>query len=135
MATYEFLSDEWLDEARAIRAEFDGRGATIDHAIRMNLVVTDAPLGDGTVEAHADTTSGSLVVDKGHIDPADLKVTVEYAVAKAILVEGDANAAMQAFMQGRIRVEGDISKLIALQSITPDPVTMEIGSRIQAMTA
>ena len=29
MATYEFLSDDWLDEARSIRAEFDGRGATI----------------------------------------------------------------------------------------------------------
>ena len=27
MATYQFLSDEWLAEARAIRAEFDGKGA------------------------------------------------------------------------------------------------------------
>ena len=28
MATYLFLSDDWLDEARSIRAEYEGRGAT-----------------------------------------------------------------------------------------------------------
>ena len=39
MATYQFLSDEGLDRARASRAEFDGKGATIDHSIRMNLVI------------------------------------------------------------------------------------------------
>ncbi len=135
MATYEFLSDDWLIETRAIRAEFDGKGVTIDHAIRMNLVVNEVPFGGGTVEAHADTTSGSLVLETGHIDPVDLKVTVDYDVAKAILVEGDPNAGIQAFMQGKIKVEGDISKLMALQTMTPDPVAAEIGSRIQAITA
>jgi putative sterol carrier protein len=56
-------------------------------------------------------------------------------VAKAILVEGDPNAGFQAFMQGKIKVEGDISKLMALQTITPDPVAAEIGARVQAITA
>jgi putative sterol carrier protein len=135
MPTYDFLSDDWLTEARAIRAEFDGKGATIEHSIRMNLVVNEVPFGEGTVNAHADTSSGSLVLEIGHIDPADLKVTVDYDVAKAILVEGDPNAGIQAFMQGKVKVEGDISKLMALQTITPDPVAAEIGSRIQAITA
>ncbi len=135
MATYEFLSDDWLAETRAIRAEFEGKGATIEHSIRMNLVVNEPPFGDGPIEAHADTTSGSLVLDRGHIEAVDLTVTVEYAVAKAILVEGDPNADIQAFMQGRVKVDGDISKLLALQTLSPDPVAVEIGSRIQAMTA
>ena len=135
MATYEFLSDDWLAETQAIRAEFEGKGASIDHAIRMNLVVNEPPFGDGPIEAHADTTSGSLVLDRGHIEPVDLTVTVDYSVAKAILVEGDPNAGIQAFMQGKVKVEGDISKLLALQSTSPDPVAAEIGSRIQAMTA
>ena len=134
MATYQFLSDEWLAEARAIRAEFDGKGASIEHSIRMNLVIAVVPFGEGTVEAHVDTSSGELVLDTGHIDPVDLKVSLDYDVAKAILVEGNPQAGIQAFMSGKIKVEGDIAKLMALQSISPDPVAAEIGARILAMT-
>ena len=47
MATYLFLSDEWLDEARSIRAEYEGRGGTIEHAVRMNLVVSRCPSARG----------------------------------------------------------------------------------------
>ncbi len=133
MATYQFLSDEWLDEARSIRSEFDGKGA-ISQAIRMNLVIDSVPFGEGTVDAHVDTTTGELVLDTGHIDPVDLKVSLDYDVAKAILVEGNPQAGMQAFMSGKIKVEGDIAKLMALQSMPPDPVAAEIASRIQAMT-
>ncbi|MGH9079643.1 MAG: SCP2 sterol-binding domain-containing protein, partial [Acidimicrobiales bacterium] len=134
MATYQFLSDEWLDEARSIRSEFDGKGGAISQAIRMNLVIGEVPFGPGTVDAHVDTTSGELVLDTGHIDPVDLKVSLDYDVAKAILVEGNPQAGMQAFMSGKIKVEGDIAKLMALQSLPPDPVAAEIASRIQAMT-
>jgi hypothetical protein len=134
MATYQFLSDEWLVEARSIRAEFDGRGATIDQSIRMNLVIGAVPFGEGTVLAHVDTSTGELVLDTGHIDPIDLTVSLEYEVAKAILVEGNPQAGIQAFMSGKIRVEGDIAKLMALQSATPDPAAAEIAARILAIT-
>jgi putative sterol carrier protein len=135
MATYQFLSDDWLAEARSIRAEFDGKGATIEHSIRMNLNILEVPFGKGTVEAHVDTSSGELELDTGHIDPIDLTVTLDYDIAKAILVEGNPQAGMQAFMSGKIKVDGDIAKLLALQSITPDPTAAEIASRILAMTA
>jgi len=134
MATYQFLSDEWLVEARSIRAEFDGRGATIDQSIRMNLVIGAVPFGEGTVLAHVDTSTGELILDTGHIDPIDLTVSLEYEVAKAILVEGNPQAGIQAFMSGKIRVEGDIAKLMALQSATPDPAAAEIAARILAIT-
>jgi hypothetical protein len=134
MATYQFLSDEWLDEARAIRAEFDGRGGTIEHAIRMNLVIGTVPFGEGIVLAHVDTSSGELVLDTGHIDPVDLTVSLDYDVAKAILVEGNPQAGLQAFMSGKIKVEGDIAKLMALQTVAPDPTAAEIAARILAIT-
>ena len=135
MATYPFLSDEWLDEARGIRAEYEGTGASIDHSIRMNLVVVEVPFGEGTVLAHADTSGGELVLDVGHLDPVDLTVTVGYDIAREILVEGNPQAGLQAFMQGKIKVEGDIAKLMALQSVTPDPSATEMAARIQAITA
>ena len=134
MATYLFLSDQWLDEARTIRAEYDGRAGSIDHSVRMNLVVIEVPFGDGAIHAHADTSTGELVLDLGHIDPADLTVTVSYDIARAILVEGNPQVGLQAFMQGRIKVEGDIAKLMALQTATPDPTAAEIAARIQAIT-
>jgi hypothetical protein len=76
MATYLFLSDEWLDEARTIRSEYEGRTGSIDHSVRMNLVVIEVPFGEGAVHAHVDTSTGELVLDIGHIEPVDLKVTI-----------------------------------------------------------
>ena len=134
MATYLFLSDEWLDEAKSIRAEYEGRGGTIEHSVRMNLVVVEVPFGEGQVHAHADTSTGELVLDLGHIDPADLKVSIGYDVARAILVEGNPQVGHQAFMQGKIKVDGDIAKLMALQTASPDPTAAEIAARIQAIT-
>ncbi len=134
MATYPFLSDTWLDEARAIRTAYDGKNAPIAHAVRMNLIITDVPFEPGTIHAHLDTTSGELELDIDHIDPVDLTVTLEYDIAKAILIEGDPQAGMQAFMTGKIKVEGDMAKLLALQGGVPDPATAEVAARIQAIT-
>jgi len=134
MATYLFLSEEWLDEARSIRAEYEGHGGSIEHSVRMNLIVEEVPFGEGSIHAHADTSTGELVLDVGHIDPVDLKVTIGYDIARALLVEGNPQAGLQAFMQGKIKVEGDIAKLMALQSASPDPTAAEIASRIQAIT-
>ena len=134
MATHLFLSDEWLIAARSIRAEFHGKGKPIPHAVRMNLVITAVPFGEGTVNAHMDTTSGQLELDMEHIDPVDLKVTLDYDIAKAILIEGNPQAGMQAFMSGKIRVEGDIAKLMVMQASGADPTTEEVAARIKAMT-
>jgi len=134
MPTFLFLSDEWLDEARSIRAEYEGHGGSIEHSVRMNLVVVEVPFGEGSIDAHADTSTGELVLDVGHIEPVDLKVTIGYDIARALLVEGNPQAGLQAFMQGRIKVEGDIAKLMALQSASPDPTAAAIASRIQAIT-
>lgn len=134
MATFPFLSDEWLAEARSIRAEFEGKGGSMPHAVRMNLVITTVPFGEGMVHAHMDTTMGELDLDTGHIDPVDLKVTLDYDIAKSILVEGNPQAGMQAFMAGKIKVEGDMAKLMAMQAGTADPTAAEVAARIKAIT-
>ena len=116
MPSYPFLSDEWLDEARKIRAEYEGKTAPVPHVVRMNLVVTAVPFSDEDILAHLDTSSGELVLDTGHLETQDLKVTVDYDTAKAILIEGNPQAGMQAFMAGKVKVEGDMAKLMALQA-------------------
>jgi putative sterol carrier protein len=131
---YPFLSDEWVAEARAIREEYQGKTVSVTHVVRMNLVVTEVPFGEGTIDAHMDTTSGDLELETGHLDPADLKVTVDYITAKSILVDGNPQAGMQAFMSGKIRVEGDIAKLMALQATPPDPAASEVAARLRDIT-
>ncbi len=136
MATYPFLSDEWIAEAKKIRAKHEGEAAgAVPHQVKMNLVVTDVPFGEGSIEAHMDTSGGGLELDLGHINPSELTVTLDYATAKSILVEGNPQAGMQAFMAGKIKVEGDMAKLMALQSVTPDPSTQKVAQELKEITA
>jgi SCP-2 sterol transfer family len=137
MPSYPFLSDEWLEEARKIRAEYEGKTPAIPHTVRMNLVVTAVPFSADDVHAHMDTSSGELILETGHIEDQDLKVTVDWETAKAILVEGNPQAGMQAFMSGKVRVEGDMAKLMALQAspAAADPSAAEMATRLREITA
>jgi hypothetical protein len=134
---YPFLSDEWLEEARRIRAEYEGKSMSFPHAVRMNLVVTDVPFGDVHIDAHMDTSSGELILDVGHLESPDLKVTVDYDTAKAILIDGNPQAGMQAFMAGKIKVEGDMGKLLALQAapVGAESSAADMATRLREITS
>jgi len=129
-----FLSDEWMAAAKAIREEYAGKAAPMAHSVRMNQVITEVPFGEGTINAHMDTSSGEMQMDTGHIDAPDVTVTLDYDTAKAIFVEQNPQAGMQAFMAGKIKVAGDMTKLMAMQSGTPDPVAAEVASKIAEIT-
>ena len=132
---YPFLSDEWLEAAKKIREEYKGKTAAPAHTVRMNQVITDVPFGDGSIDAHMDTSSGEMEMDIGHLENPDLTVTLDYPTAKAILVDGNPQAGMQAFMAGKIKVQGDMTKMMAMQQATPDPVQLEIAGKIKEITA
>ena len=136
MAKYPFLSDEWMDAAKAIREEYRGKAAPVPHVVKMNQIITDVPFGEGTIEAHMDTSSGEMEMDTGHIEGADVTVTLDYATAKAIFVEGNPQAGMQAFMAGKIKVAGDMTKLMAMQGGggAADPVADELAQKIAEIT-
>lgn len=71
----------------------------------------------------------------GHLEGQHLTVTVDYATAKAIFVDQDQQASMQAFMAGKIKVQGDMTKMMAMQTVQPDPAQVEMANEIAAMTA
>ncbi|HUZ09358.1 MAG TPA: SCP2 sterol-binding domain-containing protein [Acidimicrobiales bacterium] len=129
-----FLSDEWLYEARKLRSEYEGKTAPFPNVVRMNLVVNEVPFGDGVIDAHLDTSSGELDLDTGHLESPDLTVTVDYLTAKAILIDGNPQAGMQAFMAGKVRVVGDMAKLMALQIAPPDGSAQELAGRLREIT-
>ncbi|HEV3213834.1 MAG TPA: SCP2 sterol-binding domain-containing protein [Acidimicrobiales bacterium] len=131
---YEFLSDEWLGAVKALRDEYAAEGATAPVELRANLVVTEVPFSSSDVLAHVDTSKGGLVIEQGHLAAPDLTVQVDWATAKALLVDGNPSAAMSAFMEGKIRIEGDVAKLMSLQSGIVDASTQQAARRIRALT-
>lgn len=133
MAKYQFLTEEWVEAAKKIRDEHAG-GAAPAHQLRMNQIITGVPFGDGTVNAHMDTTDGTVKMDLGHIENPDLTVTLDYDTAKAILVEQNPQAGMQAFMAGKITVDGDMMKLMAMQTSVADPAAAEAAAAIRDIT-
>jgi putative sterol carrier protein len=81
-----------------------------------------------------DSSSGDMEMELGQLDDAEVTVTVDYATAKAIFVDQNPQAGMQAFMSGKIKVQGDMTKLMAMQQTTPDPVAAEVAGKIKEIT-
>lgn len=134
MAKYQFLTPEWVEAAHAIRAEFEGQAPAPAHIVRMNQIITEVPFGDSDIKAFMDTSGGSMEMGLGELENPDLTVTVDYETAKAIIVDGNPQAGMQAFMAGKVKVVGDMTKMMALQAGTADPTAAEISKRIQEIT-
>lgn len=132
---HEFLSEEWIQAAGALREQASDVEPVVAHQLKINLVVTDSPLEASEFPAHVDTTSGHVVIDRGHLPEADLEIRVDYQTAKSILVDKDSQVALNSFMEGRIVITGDMTKLMALQATPADPRAIELVDAIREMTA
>ena len=122
-----FLSSAWFDEVDKLRAEAptpDGAAADLT----LNIVVTGGP--DGDVEVHV--KGGQF--DRGLVEGAPTKLTVPYTVAKSIFIDGNQQAGMQAFMSGQIKVEGDMTKLMAMQGGAPDAAAQAFQQKLKDIT-
>ena len=95
----------------------------------INLVVTDGP--DGDQEMHM--KAGSF--DRGLAENARTKLTIPYEIARNLFVERDQQIAVQAFMSGQIKVEGDVGTLIKMQLPKEEtPQSRELKDRIKEIT-
>jgi hypothetical protein len=133
--THAFLSDEWVAATKEIRDKYADDVPPVTATIRINQVVTDVPFGDGEIKSYIDTSSGQMVMELGELDNPDATVTTDYATAKALFVDQDQAASMQAFMSGKIKVQGDMMKLMAMQTAIPSNETTEkIADEIKSVT-
>jgi putative sterol carrier protein len=134
--TYQFLTEEWMTAAKAIREKYADQVPAVTVSIRMNQVITDVPFGDGTVKSYLDTSSGSVEMELGELEAADLTVTTDYDTARKVFVDQDQAAGMQAFMSGKIKVQGDMMKMMAMQTGMPQTdITKQVSEEIKAITA
>ena len=140
MTAFPFLSDEWIDAAKELRARYEDRVPAPPVSVRLNVIVTDIPHRPDDLDGHIDSSTGQMIIERGHLDDPELTVTVDYDTAKAAFVTRDQQAVMQAFLGGKIFVEGDASKLLALQAggppdIDDQSVAVDIYREMQAFTA
>lgn len=136
MAKYKFLTPEWVGEAKRIRAAHEDEAPTPAHIVRMNMVITDVDPAVSTDDllTFMDTSQGKVEMDLGQLENPDLTVTVDYATARQIIVDGNPQAGMQAFMAGKVKVVGDMTKMMALQTASTDPVAATVAEEIKAVT-
>jgi hypothetical protein len=124
-----FLSDDWFDAVEGLRDEQPEAPAALKDLV-INIVVAGGP--DGDREIHM--AGGQF--ERGLADGAPTKLTVPFDVAKAMFIDGNQQAGMQAFMSGQIKVEGDMSRLMAMQAAGgPTPEQIALQEKLKALTA
>ena len=123
-----WLSQEWLDETKKMaESQPDRPGASA----RMQYVVTGGP--DGDIKYYWVLENGKLQESQlGEMSDPEVTLTQSYDDAKKIQQgELDANAA---FMQGRVKVTGNMAKLMALLPLTNAPEYKALQEQIGAIT-
>jgi hypothetical protein len=101
----DFLTDAWLDE---LDAAAEGADLPTMPRLALQQVVPDGPAGEVAYALVVD--DGRVRVHRGRIDGPDLVFTQDRATAEAIH-RGELSA-QTAFMQGRLRLGGDLRSVI-----------------------
>lgn len=123
-----YLSAEWMALIKELAATFpETPGATA----RLQYVITGGP--DGEVRYHHVVDNGQTVEHALGDDPeAEVTLTSTYDdKMKVDKGELDANAA---FMQGRVKITGNIAKVMALLPLTNKAEYQEILAQVREQT-
>jgi hypothetical protein len=129
-----FLSQAWFD---AVKQTADEIGVEVPAALKdlkINLEIKDVPHSvhpEGLVQARLD--GGQFVAGLAADAPTKLKIA--YGIAKKLFIDRDNQAAMQAFMSGQIQIEGDMMKMMQMQSAGgPTEQQRKLEEKIRSFT-
>lgn len=123
-----FLTREWLEEARRLAREAPAGGGP---SVSVQFVVNGGPTG--SIRYYFVYRAGRLdQADLGDLEDPDVTLTQSYEDAVE-LHKGtlDTNAA---FMEGRIKVAGNMAKLMSVLAMTSSPDHAQNLARLDAVT-
>jgi putative sterol carrier protein len=110
-----FLTEEWASTMTdALNSSDDFQSAASGQEVKLQQVVTDVPDG-GEVKYYFTLEGGKAQVSLGEVEGADATITQNYETATAINKQ-ELNA-QQAFMQGKLKISGNMMKLMQLQGV------------------
>lgn len=128
--SFKFLSDEWFTKVDELKnAAGDLNVPVALHDLVLNIVVTDTEWGDREISLNAGN------IEKGHHQNAPTKLILPVDLAHRLFIDNDQSAGMQGFMSGQIKVEGDMSKLMAMQTVQPSAEQRELQKQILEVTS
>jgi putative sterol carrier protein len=124
----QFLSEDFMTAATATLADHAGfAGAIANVALDLQFVVTDAP--EGEVPYYLNVADGAGTMARGQLDEPDVTVTTNYETMEAIS-KGELNTQM-AFMTGKLKVGGNMAKLMMNQAVVNQFATALSGMDVQ----
>ncbi|HWL65258.1 MAG TPA: SCP2 sterol-binding domain-containing protein [Actinomycetota bacterium] len=110
-----FLTEEWASTmTEKLNASDEFKGAISGQSVKLQQVVTDAPEG-GETKYYFTLDGGQAEVSLGEIAEPDATITQNYETATAINKQ-ELNA-QNAFMQGKIKISGNMMKMMQLQGV------------------
>jgi hypothetical protein len=124
-----FLSDPWFDEVAKLMASAGDLNLPAPmRNVKVNVTIKRASGAD--VPAFVEDG----VVARGHRAGADATITLDEALARKLFVEADAAAGVQAFLEGQLVVEGDLAKVVAMQTAEPSAEQKALAKKIAQIT-
>ena len=110
-----FLSEEWASTmTEALNSSDEFKQAASGQQVTLQQVVTDTPDG-GESKYFFKLDGGEAQVGLGEASDAEATITQNYETAVAI-VKSELNA-QNAFMQGKLKIAGNMMKLMQLQGV------------------
>ncbi|MBL4866710.1 MAG: SCP2 sterol-binding domain-containing protein [Pseudomonadales bacterium] len=123
-----FMTDEWfakIAELTEAAGDLDPPAGLQD--LILNITVT----GD---DGDRDMCMNAGNIEQGHKDGAPTTLTLPADLARRLFIENDQSAGMQGFMSGQIKVEGDMSKLMAMQTVQASEKQQALQEQIVEIT-
>ena len=124
-----FMTAEWLDALTEILNAHEGfAGSIANTELSLQFEVPDAPEGtEGTY--HLKIADGTATCGVGAMEDADATITNDYETAVA-MSKGELNTQM-AFMTGKIKVAGNMAKLMMNQAMLGEYANAAAGLEIE----
>lgn len=126
-ATFNFLTQSWFDAVARLNQEVG----------ELNLSPNLAEL---TINVTVKSENPTLLhlqagkINQHHIQNADATIYIDQDALNQIIHDNSVDTALEAFMTGKIFIEGDMSKVMALQSARPSQEQKALYKQIKEMT-
>ncbi|MDO4699124.1 MAG: SCP2 sterol-binding domain-containing protein [Moraxella sp.] len=122
-----FLSQTWFDTLEELNAN---AGELNLPPTLANLVINITISTDTPVMLHL--KAGKL--SRHHSKDAISTITIDKETLSKVILDNDTDAAVEAFMTGKVRIDGDMAQVMTLQSAKPSQEQKALYKQIKAMT-